>query len=314
LRQRSFSAGWDLYAWRHFDTTQCNPIIYNQYETIERFNAAFDHFKMDPKAFSLIAEQGVGDTIMFMSRLKSLIDADAKVEFFIDDRFLNLTKNSFPDILWKSTNDLKKNIKGKMYMPVGELMRLPSAALNSNIPTPYLNPTSHSKKHFHELLHSKKRQFTIGISWIGGTSKTRTSHRSINLELLLHQTVGDMDVQLVDIQHNSNLHEYAMNKSITQFDQKSINDLDKLAGLISNLDLVLTVQNTNVHLAGAIGTKCFALLPKSPEWRYGLVGDNLPWYDSVRLFRQEELGEWNQVCKKVKLEISKQYEVWKNVK
>ena len=63
-------------------------------------------------------------------------------------------------------------------------------------------------------------------------------------------------------------------------------DLDGLAALISCLDAVLTVQNTNVHLAGALGAPCWAILPEAPEWRYGREGGRMPWYASVRLLRR----------------------------
>ena len=87
---------------------------------------------------------------------------------------------------------------------------------------------------------------------------------------------------------------------IISFPQSETNDLNDLAALIDSLDLVVTVQNTNVHLSGALNKKCLAIVPRSPEWRYGIEGNKMPWYDSVDLFRQTEIGRWNDVVSQVR--------------
>lgn len=63
-------------------------------------------------------------------------------------------------------------------------------------------------------------------------------------------------------------------------------DIDHLASLMSKLDMVITVCQTAVHVAGALGIPCLVLVPSAPSWRYGITG-NLPWYNSVDLIRQE---------------------------
>ena len=72
-------------------------------------------------------------------------------------------------------------------------------------------------------------------------------------------------------------------------------DLDDLAALISALDLVVSVDNTNVQLAGALGRPVWVLLPGSPEWRYGVGGDSMPWYPSAKLYRRDQNEDWEAV-------------------
>ncbi|MEY3597575.1 MAG: hypothetical protein RL543_1528 [Pseudomonadota bacterium] len=74
------------------------------------------------------------------------------------------------------------------------------------------------------------------------------------------------------------------------FPEQETHDLHDLAALISSLSSVVTVQNTNVHVAGAVGTPCLALIPAIPEWRYGVEGTSMPWYGSIELFRREASG------------------------
>ena len=64
---------------------------------------------------------------------------------------------------------------------------------------------------------------------------------------------------------------------------------------MANLDAVVSVQNTVVHLAGALGKTAFALLPHRANWRYTAGRETMPWYRSVRLIRQGEPGAWTPV-------------------
>ena len=73
----------------------------------------------------------------------------------------------------------------------------------------------------------------------------------------------------------------------------AIDDYDETAALVCALDAVVSVCTAVVHLGGALGRPVYVVVPLSPEWRYGLDGDSMPWYPSVKLFRQQEVGEWN---------------------
>ena len=82
--------------------------------------------------------------------------------------------------------------------------------------------------------------------------------------------------------------------SITHFDGIT-EDLRATAALTKALDLVITVQQTALHIAGAVGTPAWVMLPAIPEWRYGYQGASMPWYRTVELFRQPLEGQWNVV-------------------
>jgi hypothetical protein len=77
--------------------------------------------------------------------------------------------------------------------------------------------------------------------------------------------------------------------------QEAIDDYDETAALVCALDAVVSVCTTIIHLAGALGRPVVALVPSAPEWRYGLEGERMPWYPSVRLLRQRVGGEWGEV-------------------
>ncbi len=86
---------------------------------------------------------------------------------------------------------------------------------------------------------------------------------------------------------------------VRAFDPAETHDFEDLAGLIANLDVVVSVQTAAVHLAGALGTDCLTLLPHNPEWRYTASGSTMPWYRSVELHRQPAPGAWEPVVREV---------------
>ena len=74
-----------------------------------------------------------------------------------------------------------------------------------------------------------------------------------------------------------------------------LTDYAETAALVANLDLVLTVDTSVAHVAGALGVPCWVMLPFAPDWRWMLGRDDTPWYASLRLFRQPRPGDWDAV-------------------
>lgn len=133
----------------------------------------------------------------------------------------------------------------------------------------------------------------IGISWVGGLQKTGRSRRSLTPEGAQALVRASSDAQWISLQHGA-----APIAGIQHFDGVT-EDLDDLASLISALDLVVSVCNTNVHLAGALGKEVLVMAPFVPEWRYGMSGERMLWYPSARVFRQASYGDWNEVVARI---------------
>ena len=77
------------------------------------------------------------------------------------------------------------------------------------------------------------------------------------------------------------------------------------AAILSNLDLLISVDTSVVHLAGALGRPVWALLARGPDWRWMLGRDDSPWYPMMRLFRQERFKDWKSVMQRVAGELAK---------
>jgi ADP-heptose:LPS heptosyltransferase len=90
-------------------------------------------------------------------------------------------------------------------------------------------------------------------------------------------------------------------------DIDNLRDLDGLAALMCNCDLIVTVGNTTAHLAGALGLKAWVLLPFSPSWRWMNSGSQTPWYPALRLYRQAATKDWQSVLGQVRRDFTQRF-------
>ena len=138
----------------------------------------------------------------------------------------------------------------------------------------------------------------VGIAWRGGSLRSRQFTRSIALSYWL-PLLAQSDVDFVSLQYGDVANGLAQLRIEHGVTVRSFGgefaDLDELAAAISALDLVVSVDTTVVHLAGALGRPVWVLLPSAPEWRYPRSGAAMPWYPSARQFRQRRPREWEPV-------------------
>jgi len=264
-------------------------------------------------------EQGIGDEILFASMLPDLLrDADSVV-FECHRKLHKLFANSFPGIdiyptrednivTWPVKPDGTPRYDFTHKLALGSLGRLYRNSLADFPATPYLNPTPQSETKYREKLAALGDGPKIGLSWMGGHKKTRVEVRSIELERLLPiiKEGADKGAHFISLQYTDNEDEIAEFEAkhgikIHQFpDAAKSSVYDDCAGLVANLDLVITVCTSVVHLAGAMGVPTWVMTPSRPAWRYRLDLDYLPWYGHTTLFRQAEGSiEWQPVIDEV---------------
>jgi ADP-heptose:LPS heptosyltransferase len=138
------------------------------------------------------------------------------------------------------------------------------------------------------------------LAWHTKNRKTGRS-RSIDLQLLGRLSARP-GLHWVSLQYGerASLEEQAANTPILidpEIDQLS--NIDQFAAQVAAMDLVITIDNSTAHLAGALGVPTWVLLPFAPDWRWQLSCTDSPWYPTVRLFRQTKLGNWESVVREV---------------
>ena len=149
----------------------------------------------------------------------------------------------------------------------------------------------------------------IGISWRGGSTVEDVHRRIISLESW-QKIFAAKNVNFINLQYGecaSEIRSLRDNQGITIHDWDDadpLKDLEGHAAQIAALDLVITTANTTAHMAGSLGVPAWVMVPSIPSWRWLLKGDTVPWYQSVRLFRQSRPDDWNDVTSRVATELT----------
>ena len=153
---------------------------------------------------------------------------------------------------------------------------------------------------------SKKTVKKIGLCWRGNPSHENDAHRSMQLTDFL--PLFDLPLDFITIQLDLSETEQAVCEEFGLHNPSTlIKDFRDTAGLIRNLDTIITVDTSVAHLSAGLGETTFLLLSLASDWRWGTNEVPSPWYPSASLFRQEKLGEWNAVICKVRQELLQRY-------
>ena len=259
-------------------------------------------------------EQGVGDEIMFCSMIPDLMK-DCRVIIDCDHRIEKMLKRSFPEIeAVYPTSDVnapfpwKENHSVDAYVPMGSLGRH-YRKKDADFPkVAYLKADPAKIEEWGQHLATLPKGLNVGISWAGGLKKTRFDKRTIVLEHMA-PVLKTKGVNFISLQY----HKWAADECANIGTKlgvpiyhwgDAIDDYEDTAGLLMNLDLVITVNTSLHHLSGALGVKQWCLTPVCVAWRYGQKGGS-PWYGNCEMYRQKKDGDWKGVIARVADDLGK---------
>jgi hypothetical protein len=143
----------------------------------------------------------------------------------------------------------------------------------------------------------------VGLAWSGAQRNTNDRRRSVPLSTLA-PLLADASVAWFSLQHDDDaaVAELAHATALARLPERI--DFDAMAAMIDALDLVVTVDTSVAHVAGALGKPVWILLPFAADWRWGLARESSRWYPSARLFRQRRPGDWDGVVARVATELA----------
>lgn len=260
-------------------------------------------------------EQGIGDEIMFASMLTEMTK-DANVIMEAHPRLLEMFRHSFKDVTIYGTRKAieiswLKHHNVDAQIPLSQLGQFYRRSKEAFLGTPYLNiQQKYIDKAAAKLvtLDTNGRKPKIGISWKGGVGSTNKPVRTIPLTDLL-PILKNREYDFISLQYHSNaraevdaFNEAQGEELITHW-QDIVDDYDLTAGLLVNLDLVISVPQSVIHLAGALGVPTIQMCPKQGLWQMGPYGEDAPWYKSVTNRWQLEDGNWSTVVADVVMEL-----------
>ena len=144
----------------------------------------------------------------------------------------------------------------------------------------------------------------IGIAWAGSRSNRNDHNRSMALGPLA-QAMQIPGIELVSIQKEISAEERELLRACSQIRHvgDGLEDFADTAAVMSTLDLVISVDTSIAHLAGAMARPLWLLVPFAPDFRWMLEREDSPWYPTARLFRQPGIGDWDSVLARVRGEL-----------
>lgn len=257
------------------------------------------------KRVLVYGEQGLGDEIMFASCLPDLIAAGAHCIVECSPKLETILRRSFPAATVYAANPdraVPVSVQATGVDLQSAIGSLPLHLRRSRGDFPahrgYLQAAPELILSWQHRLAALGPGLKVGIAWQGGTYKSRRPMRSLPLEQWL-PILRTNNVQFVDLQYTDCSAEIEALRTSTGARIHSWpevrTDYEQTAALVASLDLVISVCTAVIHLGGALGRPVWVIAPYSPEWRYGIAGEDMPWYPSVRVFRQKAYGDWDTV-------------------
>ena len=258
---------------------------------------------LEGKTILIFADEGIGDTIQFARYVPDVAARGGRVVLLLPAALCPLLA-SVPGVVECVPMSGNKVIAFDTYCPISSLPLAFATTLDS-IPgaTPYLHaPDPAQVQAWHARLgpHAKLR---IGLTWSGNPTHKDDHNRSLALRALA--PLLDCDATFVSLQKDPRPADEAFLRERPDIIDVSehLTDFGATAALMACLDLVITVDTSVAHLAGALARPTWILLPYTPDYRWLLDRDDSPWYPTAKLFRQDASRDYKNVIARIRSEL-----------
>ena len=253
-------------------------------------------------------EQGVGDVILYAGLIPDLLARGPRLVLECEARLVPLLARSFPQAQVVMRSDMAHPATRETHWqsPLGSLCRwLRPGHEDFKRDGAYLTPDSKRVSEFRERYRRLGDGPVIGISWRSGNYKVGT-RKSLHLSTLapLLKLSGAVFVNLQYGDCKEELESLARDSGIRLYTDDAVDalkDLDAFAAQVAAMDLVISTSNSTVHFAGALDVPVWTLLPRGDAllWYWFRDCENSVWYPGMRLFRQDNPGDWSGPIKRI---------------
>jgi len=253
------------------------------------------------KTILLHAEQGFGDTIQFVRYAPLVAARGAKVILGVQRPLTRLVATLRDVALILSEGDAVPDFD--LHCP---LLSLP-LAFNTDLASipadvPYLRPYQAQLEKWRERLPHNGR-LRIGVCWAGSKDHLNDHNRSMPLERFA-TLLSVPNLDFVCIQKEVSAADAAiLDRHGVLALGREFEDFSDTAAVLAMVDLLITVDTSVAHLAGALGRPTALLVPFSPDWRWLMHRTDSPWYPTMRLYRQTMIGDWSGPLHQLRAEL-----------
>ena len=299
LRLGQYKEGWEEYEHRSkANTAPSKPHAFSK-------EKLWDGGQLQPnEKLLIISEQGLGDTLHFMRYLITLRKKNIDI--------ILCAQNSLHDLIRESgihpnpiTTDQANEFRGGKWIPLLSIPKnLGITPENPIITKPYISSSISLRKKWEKILSSEERPI-IGLNWQGNPAYevTNGKGRSFALEAC-SSFITNNNLNLLSLQKDfgsEQLDKCSFRDNFVKC-QSEINqayNFLEVSAIIDNCDLIITCDSVIGHLAGGMGKNTWLLLKTLPSWRWGMQKETTFWYPSVKLFRQRDNGNWDDVMQQI---------------
>ena len=294
LQKKNFKKGWSQRdaRWKRWTREEGLPFI-------ETSRPLWDGSHVD--RLYVWSEQGIGDEVMFASTFNEIASRCNSLVVACAPRLQTLFERTFGDKI--TFVERAVGIRDEQFdfhapaMTAAGLLRQDIQDFRSS-DTGYLKVDETSVQSLRKtLLEAAGGKPIIGISWLSKNRKVgkRRSISPVDLVAAIPEDVFLLNLQYGDVTNDVKDIRQCLNRDLAVFSNlDNWHHLDAFASLIAACDKVVSIDNSTVHFAGAVGKECHVLLPCGADWRWGRYDDKWSyWYRSLRLHRQTKPNDWN---------------------
>jgi tetratricopeptide (TPR) repeat protein len=261
-------------------------------------------YPLERRTILLHAEQGLGDTIQFARYVPMLARAGAKVVLEVQPQLKALLRQIEGAAAVVARGEPLPAFD--VHCPLGSLplaMRTESATIPSA--DRYVGADEAHIAKWRPRLEALGRP-RVALAWSGNPQHMNDRNRSIPLSCLAPLwSTGAMHFLAVQRELRDGDAELLTREPCVAQLGTELDDFADTAAVLALVDLVITVDTSVAHLAGAMGRQVYILVPFSPDWRWTLAGESSRWYPTARLFRQPSLGDWDSVIERLRGELAR---------
>ena len=257
----------------------------------------------------LYGDEGIGDTLQFARYIPMVADLGARTIVAVADPICSLLSRldgvaqCIPKTSALPAFDTHCPISSLPLAFKTTLETIPSAV-------PYLPAPDQDRVTQWEQRLGAHTRFRVGLVWSGNPSHANDHNRSMPLRDLIK--ILDVDATFVSLQKELRDGDREILAGVDIVDMtENLGDFEDTSALASCLDLIISVDTSVAHLAGALGCQVWILLPFTPDYRWMFDREDSPWYPTARLFRQTESRDWASVVDRVRVELGAVIEDWK---
>lgn len=286
-----YERGWPMFQWR-WRSAQYGKVM-------RHFDAPLwlGEENLAGKSILIHLDGGYGDTLNFCRYAPMLIERDAKVTLEVQKSLVDLLQVSFPQVqVIGSGQDLPPFDFHCPLMNLPGAFKLPLEMTPASLP--YINVPRRCVEKWKARLGEKQRP-RIGLVWSGSPDHSNDAQRSMTCLAMAEVLTDDAEFHCLQ-KHIREVDRAVVEQMPIQTWEEELEDFGETAGLVMAMDLIICVDTSVAHLAGALGKATWVLLPHVPDMRWLLEREDSPWYPRVmRLFRQSASGEWTSVVAQV---------------